>query len=78
MMVQATARVTLTVDIEVGSTWGDTCPIAQIHKQATEDALGILRRMKEPNRVAPYTIVGEPRVRAILVDKSSSQGERDG
>lgn len=76
MKVQATARVTMTVELRVGGTWGDECDIAQIHKQAAEEAIGILRRMKEPQRVAPYTIIGEPIVRAVLVDRAT-EGERD-
>lgn len=72
MRVQATARVTMTVEIQVGGTWGDDCDIAQIHRQAAEEAIGILRRMKEPQRVAPYTIVGESIVRAVLVDRATA------
>lgn len=73
--VQAAARVTLTVEIRVDDTWGADCQVEQIHRQATESALGILERMRKPDRMRPFTIIGEPKVTAILVDRAS-QGEK--
>lgn len=66
--VRAAARVTLTIDIAVPDSWGTECTVAQVQQQAKESALGILRRMKA-NQPADYQIVGEPIVRAILVEE---------
>ena len=37
-----TARVTITMDIEVSGTWGKDCSLAQIQKQATDEAHGFI------------------------------------
>lgn len=34
----AKARVTVTLDIDASSTWGDDCTVGQIKKQALDDA----------------------------------------
>lgn len=68
--VQASARVTLTVEISVDDTWGNDCRVDQIQRQAAESALGILRRMKEPHRMSPFKIIGDPKVTMILVDRA--------
>lgn len=59
------ARVRLLIDIPVNSTWGPTTTMAQITKQAEEDALAIVNGWfeKRYNRV---TVIGKPVVTAIL------------
>lgn len=39
-----TARVRLTIDVEVPDTWGDECTLGQARKQAVDAALGAVRR----------------------------------
>ena len=72
--VQAMARVQLTVEFAVGGqVWGGDCAIEQVHKQALEAALGILRSGLRIGGVGNGTtfaeIIGEPRVTAILVEE---------
>jgi len=38
------ARVQLTIEVELATTWGDNCTIGQLHKQGAEDAIGEVRR----------------------------------
>ena len=44
MKTQASARVTLTSEIPVGSTWGDKCEVEQVRQQAIEEAPGKIAR----------------------------------
>lgn len=67
--VQASAVVTLTVKIPVSDTWGSDCQVDQIHRQAKESAIGILNRMRKPNEHVPFTVIGEPTVTSILVER---------
>ena len=60
-----TARVTVTIDMAVGDTWGPDCNLAQVRKQATEAALGKLRHALGQR---DYQIVGEPIVKAIMTE----------
>jgi hypothetical protein len=66
--VRAAARVTLTVELAVPDAWGPDCQIAQVQKQAKESALGIIERIRQRGHV-DYQIVGEPIVRAILIEE---------
>lgn len=59
----ATARVKVTLEVEVRSSWGNECKLEQIEKQATEDALGALRNGLRDR----FTIIGAPEVICILV-----------
>lgn len=70
------ARVQVTVDIPVGSTWGPTVNADQVREQATVDALNALRRGLCINGLVvgndqPHTtagIVGAPKVTMILLE----------
>ncbi len=62
---KATAHVTLTVEITVGSTWGDNCTVGQIYKQAAEEALGIIDRLLGEQ----IRIVGRPVVTAVAIEE---------
>ena len=61
-----TARVQVTIDITVPSTWGDDTTVAQVRNQASEDALGMLRHVE-----AKYDIkvIGKPTVTAVTTQK---------
>lgn len=65
------ARVTVTVEVRVGSTWGPRCDLAQVYGQATEEAIGMLRSAfteTTQRRGDRFRIVGTPRVSAITTD----------
>lgn len=64
--MKCTARVTVTLEMTVGSTWGGDCPLSQVHKQAKDDARGMLHRTLEKTDAR---IIGEMQVRAIIVDE---------
>ncbi len=68
--VSASARVTLTVEVDVGSTWGEACQLKQIHKQASEEAVGALMRHIHSG-ARGMRIVGKPNVTAVLVAQGS-------
>ena len=77
--VRATARITLTVEIDDDGVWGADCPIDQIHRQAKEGAIGALERalrraaspdaQSQPVARLALRIVGEPKVMAVLVEE---------
>lgn len=65
----ATAKVRLLVEVDVNSSWGKDCGVEQIHKQAADEAQGVIRQMYQKpdeyrNRVR---IVGPPEVIAVIV-----------
>jgi len=64
--LQASARVRVTLDISVPDRWGQDCPTSQIFKQATESALGELRKITDTHR---GTVVGTPVVTMIFVEE---------
>lgn len=47
--------VKLTVTVEVSSTWGETCTVGQVKKQAREEALHFAMR----------ALQNDPRIKAI-------------
>jgi hypothetical protein len=69
MKVTAAARVTLTVEVTVGLTWGGECSVSQVHNEAAEEALGIVKTLIncDPSS-AKIQVVGEPSVRVVLAD----------
>jgi hypothetical protein len=62
---RCSARVNVTLDIAVDSTWGGDCNISQVQKQAKEDARRILAKTFEKTDVR---VVGDMQVRMIIVD----------
>lgn len=77
--IHARARVQLTIEIVVGDRWDEKTSMDQIHKQATEAALCLLKQHKlaiegqvmglgeiHPH---PIEICGRPKVTAILVEE---------
>ena len=76
-MVTARARVLVTLEIQLNSTWGGDCPFEQVQKQAVDDAIHVLRRgvlfgdgltasPSRPDTLA--TVIGTPKVTAVLVE----------
>jgi hypothetical protein len=68
MSHRAGATVTVTVEISNLGAWGSDCQLDQVYKQAAESAIGKLRTgMREQD----FRIVGNPQVRAVIVDQDS-------
>lgn len=61
----ATARVRLVLDIPTGQSWGRDCTASQIHAQAVEHALGVIRN-KLPHQ--GVTVVGDPKVIMVFTE----------
>jgi hypothetical protein len=64
----AKARVTLIVEVEVRGTWGDDCTVAQVHKQAAEEACGAIRNAADRHDIK---IIGEQKVDMITTTRES-------
>lgn len=70
------ARVTLTIEMDLGDTWGGDCSVAQIQKQAAEAAIGHVRHglivhglTGRRDATQHARLVGEPKVEAILMER---------
>jgi hypothetical protein len=61
-----TARVTVTIDIKSRSSWSDETTIAQVRKQATDGALGMLRQIEDKYDLK---IIGDPQVCATTTQQ---------
>lgn len=79
--MSVTARVVLTVEIDVPDHWGDDCTFGQIQKQAIEAARGALRcgvvldgvRGLPVQATTMARVVGEPNVIQIMRTKAGSK-----
>ena len=60
------ARVTVQFDIEIGSTWGPGCTLAQVATQASEEAIGHVRNRFNLPRM---------KVKVINIDAISTNAE---
>lgn len=63
--VRASARVTLTVELEAGQAWGADCTVAQVRKQAAEAVLDKLNHGLGRNG---WRIVGTPSVVQVFAE----------
>ena len=68
--VRVKAHVTMTVEINVTDSWGGDCPMAQVYQQATESAKARMCKGMPPGPFADFIIIGEPKVTAILVERT--------
>lgn len=64
------ALVQITVEVPAGS-WGTGCELSQVYKQASEEALGKLRRVFKEERIR---IVGVASIKAITTDTEARNG----
>lgn len=71
--VSATARVSLTIEISVGDSWGEDCKMDQVYRQAADSAIGRLQRIVSDAKVVHggIRVIGEPKVTAILTERIS-------
>lgn len=58
--IRVSARVRLTVEIDVSDAWGGDCALSQVYRQAVDSV--IKNRLHVMDR-----IIGEPEVSAIIV-----------
>lgn len=66
--IQATARVQLTVEVSVGSAWGDDCNLSQVFKQGAEEARNHLINSLKPGEHGRIRIIGEPKVTGVITE----------
>lgn len=63
--VSCTAVITVTISFPCnGGSWGHDCTVAQMHKQARDDALGFVDNIRH-KLGKPVKIIGEPKIDAI-------------
>lgn len=69
-----TATVQLTLEINVGDSWGGDCAMDQVYKQARDSAVGMINealgasKERLQNRIK---IVGTPSISAVVVERKS-------
>ncbi len=78
----ASARVQLTIEVDVGSSWGGDCTVAQVHKQGEEEAIGCVRQLLDEARRSDVhalkdwanriKIIGQPKITAVLAIREPS------
>jgi len=68
MSIQVSARATVTVEFLVASNWGDDCSMAQIEKQAREEAIQILGRRATVGDIR-LNIIDAPRIQVVLIER---------
>lgn len=66
--VSTVARVTVTIEISLTQPWGSDCALDQVWKQARDQAVGIVERMRGN---AGFRIVGDPQVVAVLIPEKA-------
>lgn len=70
--MSVTARVQILLDIDCHSSWGDECTLAQVQKQAIEDAIGHLNHLIQDGQLKAK-IIGKPIVKSVIhVQEASS------
>jgi hypothetical protein len=66
----ASARVTFTIEVNVRSSWGEKCDLAQVYKQGEDEARGYLHRAFSDQR--HVRIIGDPKVEAIITAREEN------
>lgn len=61
----ATARVTVTLEIIVPDSWGKSCPISQVYRQAADSAVGTINHAIRASNIKAK-IIGTPEVTAVI------------
>ena len=60
-----TARVAITVEVDIDSTWGPDCMVKQIYHQAKVEAT---RLVQKGMRDSQMRLIGNPVVKMIIVE----------
>ena len=61
------AKATVTIEIDVNSTWNDATTVAQVKKQAIDDAKGVIRKLHGDHNYR-IKVIGEPDISVITFD----------
>lgn len=63
----AYAKVTLTLEIHTGDSWGEDCSLKQVYDQGRSSALGMIEnwRNKDPSVAQRVRVIGTPTVEAV-------------
>ena len=64
------ARATVTIDIHCKSNWSDETTVAQVKKQAIDDALGVIRKLHADDKYN-ISVIGEPKITVVTFDSSN-------
>lgn len=64
--VGAAAIAIITVEVRGLGSWGTDCSVEQVHRQASEAALGIIRKIDCGHRL---TIIGKPEIKSIITER---------
>jgi hypothetical protein len=65
----ATARATVVVEVIIGASWGGQCSVAQIAKQAADEARGKILNLFATKGIH---MIGEPVVTAVFTKVAAS------
>lgn len=64
--IETKARVTLLLEIDLDGSWSSDTKINQVHRQATDSALGQISKIIKEAKIT-CRIIGTPQVNAIIV-----------
>lgn len=65
MRLHATAKVTVVLEIDGASGWGEECTVRQVHDQAVAGARGTLQRLLKD--AAGVRLIGEPALGQVTI-----------
>lgn len=67
--LKAKAYVILTVEVECKGPWGADCTIAQVYKQAEDEARKVLDSFESKNGLNTVKAIGEMKIRTVIVEE---------
>lgn len=68
--VGASAIVTVTVEVQAQGAWGPDCSVAQVHRQAAEEAVNSVRNaLRHAGYLDRMKVVGEPEIKTVIVER---------
>jgi len=65
--MSTTAKATVTIEIACTSSWNDAATVAQVKKQAIDDARGFIRKLNQDSN-SPLKIVGDIDIKIVTFD----------
>jgi hypothetical protein len=67
--VNATAVVTVTVEISNLGNWDDSCSAAQLHEQCSREAMLALNNLFTSTTDRKFRIIGQPHSRTVYTER---------
>lgn len=61
------AEVTITITVDVGSSWGEDCKLEQVYKQASQEAVSKIFKLIENQQC--IHLIGITKVKAITTER---------